>query len=82
MQSVQEDDCMTTRDQLVEQLLDLSFEERAYFRDLLERSLEADLAIDDRDSAAWTAELDRRLAEFRSGADPGTTWPELRAELE
>jgi putative addiction module component (TIGR02574 family) len=73
---------MNAPQQLVEQLLDLSFEQRAFVRDILEESLEADLAKDEAHAAAWTAEIDRRIDAYERGESKATPWPEFRAELE
>lgn len=58
---------MTPREQFAQQALALSTADRAYVADLLEESLiDAESATAEVDEA-WSAELDRRLAEFDRG---------------
>lgn len=74
---------MTARDQIVAQLLDLPIEDRIHVRDILDESLQGEGAfgIDDQAAAAWTAEIDRRIAAYDRGEATAKPWEELRAEL-
>jgi hypothetical protein len=73
---------MNERGPLIQQLLDLPFEERKHLRDLLEESLHAERLVDDASADAWTAEIDRRIEEYRRSEMEAKPWPEFRTEKE
>ena len=77
---------MSKREEVVEQALALSPDDRAYLADVLEQSLvDAELS-NSALAAAWTQEIDRRLAALEAGEveeiDLGTALKEVREELE
>lgn len=70
-------------DAVIEQAMKLSAEERAELLERLQASLEAEEPVDPSWQAAWTAELDRRIAEIREGrvqlVDAAEVFSEARA---
>ena len=73
---------MDEASRLIQQVLDLPFEDRKHLRDLLEESLHAERLVDDAYADAWTAEIDRRIEEYRRSDMEAKPWPEFRAEME
>lgn len=73
---------MDEASRLIQQVLDLPFEDRKRLRDLLEESLHAERLVDDAYADAWTAEIDRRIDAYRRDEMEAKPWPEFRAELE
>jgi putative addiction module component (TIGR02574 family) len=55
------------RDQIVEQALALSSEDRAYVADLLEQSLPGTGFMSPEIADAWSREIDRRIAAYDRG---------------
>lgn len=77
---------MATRDQLVQCVLGLSREDRAYLLDLLWRSLECDdREVELEFGELWTAEIDRRITAYEAGetkaVDAETAMKETRDKL-
>ena len=66
-------------EELYERAIDLSPEDRAELAGLLLDSIEehADEDVEE----AWAAEIERRLAEYRSGRVKSIPWSEARAYL-
>lgn len=58
---------MFDRDQLVQQALALPDADRAFILDVLERSLAGRSFANPQIAAAWTQEIDRRLAAYDRG---------------
>lgn len=56
---------MPTRDEIAQQALALSSDDRAFLADMLEQSLCGDEATSEEFATLWTAEIDRRLASYR-----------------
>ena len=68
-----------TGEKLLEDALKLALSERAELAAELLASLDG--APDADAEAAWAAEIERRAARARSGADPGRPWPEVRDRI-
>ena len=68
----------TTIDQVEEEAMKLSAEERAQ---LIIR-LEASLDIDEEIEQAWLEEAERRLEEMRSGKEPGIPIEQLASRMQ
>ena len=66
-------------EKLLEDALKLALPERAELAAELLASLDG--APDEDVEAAWAAEIERRAARARSGADPGRPWPEVRDRI-
>ena len=66
-------------EKLLEDALKLALSERAKLAAELLASLDG--ATDADAEAAWAAEIERRAARARSGADPGKSWPEARDRI-
>ena len=66
-------------EKLLEDALKLALSERAELAAELLASLDG--APDEDVEAAWAAEIERRAARARSGADPGKPWPETRDRI-
>jgi len=66
-------------EKLLEDALKLAPPERAELAAELLASLDG--APDEDAEAAWAAEIERRAARARSGADPGRPWPEVRDRI-
>ena len=66
-------------EKLLEDALKLALPERAELAAELLASLDG--APDADAEAAWAAEIERRAARARSGADPGRPWPEVRDRI-
>lgn len=58
---------MTTRDQIAQQALKLSPEDREYIADLLERSLPAEELWSEEIANDWSREIDRRIGAYDRG---------------
>ena len=58
---------MTTRDHVLQQALALPPEDRAFLADRLDESLSKGEFASAGIAAAWTAEIDRRIAAFERG---------------
>jgi len=58
---------MTNRDQIVEQALTLTPEDRAYVADALEQSLSNGGFATPEIASAWAAEIERRIAAYDRG---------------
>jgi putative addiction module component (TIGR02574 family) len=65
--------------ELYEKASQLSENDRAELAGLLLETLQ--LPPDPNVEAAWAAEIQRRLAEYRAGQVRTVSWPELRAQL-
>jgi putative addiction module component (TIGR02574 family) len=63
---------MSTVEQLAQQVLALGPEERVYLANVLEESLSTGGFASPELAAAWSAEIDRRLAAYRRGETQGT----------
>jgi len=76
---------MTRREQIVEEALALSPEDRAFVADALECSLTTSGFASPELAAEWSAEIDRRLAAFDSGeisaVDSRTSLERIRQRL-
>jgi len=66
-------------EKLLEDALKLALPERAELAAELLASLDG--APDEDAEAAWAAEIERRAARARSGADAGKPWPEVRDRI-
>jgi putative addiction module component (TIGR02574 family) len=68
---------------VIEQAMKLSVEERAELVERLQANLEDEAPADPNWQAAWTAELDRRIADIREGrvklVDAADVFSEARA---
>ena len=69
----------TTTEDLYQQALDLTDEERAALAGLLLESLDAQ--TDTGVEAAWLKEIERRMAELDSGAAEGIPWETVKERL-
>jgi Putative addiction module component len=58
---------MTSRDQIVEQALSLSPEDRVFVADMLEQSLTSGGFATPEIAAAWAVEIEQRLAAYDRG---------------
>jgi putative addiction module component (TIGR02574 family) len=65
--------------ELFREALDLAPGERAELAAELIASLDGEPDADA--DAAWAAEIDRRAADAKTGADPGRSWPEVRDQV-
>jgi hypothetical protein len=75
---------MSIRDQIVEQALSLTPEDRAFVADALERSLTRDGFASPEIEQAWAEEIERRLAAYDLGevkALEGTSLAHIRQRL-
>lgn len=77
---------MATRDELAEQVLALSQHDRAFLADLLDQSLADENELPPAElAAAWTVEIDRRIASHEAGkseaVDAETAMKEMREKL-
>ncbi len=58
---------MTLREQIAQQAMSLSVEDREYVADVLERSLSSETALSNDVADAWSQEIDRRIAAYDRG---------------
>jgi putative addiction module component (TIGR02574 family) len=65
--------------ELFREALELAPGERAELAAELIASLDGEPDVDA--DAAWAAEIDRRAADAKTGADPGRTWSEVRDQV-
>ena len=65
--------------ELFREALELAPGERAELAAELIASLDGEPDTDA--DAAWAAEIDRRAADAKTGADPGRTWSEVRDQV-
>ncbi len=76
---------MATRDEIARQALALPPDDRAFLADILEQSLADDSFTTAEVAAAWTEEIDRRLAAYDRGeieaVDAKTAMAEMRRKL-
>ncbi|MCA9094566.1 MAG: addiction module protein [Planctomycetaceae bacterium] len=77
---------MATRDELAQQVLALSQDDRAFLADLLDQSLVEEGGMSPEELAAvWTVEIDRRIAAYEAGesgaVDAETAMKEMREKL-
>ena len=77
---------MATRDELAQQVLALSQDDRAFLADLLDQSLAGEGGMFSEGlAAAWTVEIDRRIAAYEAGeggaVDIETAMKEMRDDL-
>jgi len=63
---------MIDREQIAQQVLALSPEDRTYLADVLEQSLTSGGFASPEIAAEWTAEIDRRIAAYDRGETAGT----------
>jgi len=63
---------MTIRDQVLQEALALPPEDRAFLADHLERSLNLGQFASPDVAAAWTAEIERRIAAYERGEHPAS----------
>ena len=68
-----------TGEKLLEDALKLDLADRAELAAELLASLDG--APDEDTEAAWAAEIERRAARARTGADPGRPWPQVRDRI-
>ena len=77
---------MLTRDELVQQVLSLPVDDRAFVADVLEGSLPEEALADDEITAAWTREIERRVQAYDRGettaVDFDAAMHEVRRALE
>jgi len=77
---------MTTRDEIAQQALALSADDRAFLADMLEQSLCDNDCTQQEFAAYWTGELDRRMAEHErdpsQAVDAETALAEMRQHLQ
>ena len=76
---------MSLREQIAQQALSLGPEDRVYVADILEQSLAAGSFANPEIEAAWSAEIDRRIAAYDRGdvqaADFETALARIRQHL-
>ena len=76
---------MTVREQVLHDALALSADDRAFLAEQLERSLADGRFASPEIAAAWTAEIDRRIAAFERGelpaSDAATSIERMRKSL-
>lgn len=77
---------MTTREEITQAALTLAPEDRAYVADVLEQSLDSGIFATPEIAAAWSEEIDRRIAAYDRGEtkaiDFETSKRHLREALE
>lgn len=77
---------MMNREQIVQEALALPPEDRTYVADVLEQSLTTGEFATPEITAAWSAEIDRRIAAYdrgeTQGLDAKLALEEIRARLE
>lgn len=67
---------MSPRDAVLQQAMNLAAEDRAFVADALERSLPPAPFVTDEIAAAWSQELDRRMAAYLSGETTSVSFDE------
>ncbi|MBS0209156.1 MAG: addiction module protein [Planctomycetes bacterium] len=72
---------MMSREQIAQQALALNAEDRMYVADVLEQSLSNDGFATPEIAAAWSAEIERRLAEYERGEVKGLDADEVLVRL-
>ena len=74
---------MATVEEVLQAALTLGEEDRELVAELIWGSVHADapLRFSDEERAAVTEELRQAEAEFKSGADKGEPWPEIRDRM-
>jgi len=72
---------MPTREEIVQQALSLSLEERAYVADVIEQSLGSGEFATPDIAAAWMAEIERRARAFERGETSAEDWRTVISRL-
>jgi putative addiction module component (TIGR02574 family) len=72
---------MTLRDQIIQQALTLSPEDREYVVDHLERSLPVTDFLSDDIAQAWSEEIDRRIAAYDRGETEATDFETAKQQM-
>lgn len=67
---------MSPRDAVLQQAMNLAEEDRAFVADALERSLSPSPFVTDEIAAAWSQELNRRMAAYLSGETTSVSFDE------
>jgi putative addiction module component (TIGR02574 family) len=72
---------MSTREEIVQQALALSIEDRAYVADVLEQSLASRDFPTPEIAAAWAEEIERRAAAYERGETSVEDWRSMITRL-
>ena len=71
---------MSTREEVAEQALALSAEDRAYVADVIEQSFKGEFATPEL-AAAWMAEIERRASAYERGETVAEDWRTVLSRL-
>ena len=72
---------MPTREEIAQQALTLSLEDRAYVADVIEQSLGSGEFATTEIAAAWMAEIERRAGAFERGETTAEDWRAVLSRL-